>query len=84
MEEKNTTKPLILDIAEAEEETIDAVNSIIQKHNLPYTLFEPIITGIYRQVLDGKKNEIANASAQYRAQLQKETTKETAPSSGSE
>lgn len=58
-------KPLILEINEAEQETLSAVNEIMKKHNLPCSLYEPIISGIHRQLVDGKKNEIQMASAQY-------------------
>lgn len=70
--DKTIEKPLALEIAEAEEETIQAVNSIMRRHKLPYTLYEPIIAGVYRQLIDGKKNEIADASARYEASI-KET-----------
>lgn len=66
--EKTNKKPLILEIAEAEHETVAAVNEIMRKHNLPCSFFEPIVAGIYRQLVEGKKNEINTAAAQYEEQ----------------
>ncbi len=65
--EQKTAKPLILEIEEAEKEAVFAVNEIMARHKLPCAFFEPIIAGIHRQLVDGKKNEIANAAAQYEA-----------------
>ena len=66
--EQKIVKPLILEIDEAEKETIAAVNEIMARHNLPCAFFEPIIAGIHRQLIDGKKNEVATAATQYKAQ----------------
>lgn len=71
--EQKTVKPLILEIDEAEKETVSAVNEIMARHNLPCTLFEPIIAGIHRQLIDGKKNEVAAATSQYNAQIDADT-----------
>ena len=68
-------KPLVLEIDEAEKETIATVNDIMERHNLPCAFFEPIIAGIYRQLVDGKKKEVANAAAQYEAQVTAATAK---------
>ena len=66
--EQKTKKPLIVEIDEAEKEAIAAVNDIMKRHNLPCTFFEPIIAEIHRQLIEGKKSEIANAATQYEAQ----------------
>lgn len=71
--EQKTVKPLILEIDEAEKETVSAVNEIMARHNLPCALFEPIIAGIHRQLIDGKKNEVAAATSQYNAQIDADT-----------
>ena len=74
--EQEIKKPLVCEIDEAEKETIAAVNDIMERHNLPCAFFEPIIAGIHRQLVDGKKNEVANAAAQYEAQVAAATAKE--------
>ena len=52
---------LVQRMAEAEEDTVLALNAIMQKHGLPCFLFEPIVYKIYRQVVDGKAAELAEA-----------------------
>lgn len=51
-------KALAIALSEAEQEAVEAVNTIMQKHGLPCFLFEPIIYKIYRQVADGKAAEL--------------------------
>ncbi len=68
---KTITKPLVLEIEEAEKETVAAVNDIMARHDLPCFLFEPIIDKIHRQLSDGKKNEKNAASAQYEAEVER-------------
>lgn len=75
-EKQKATKPLVLEIDEAEKEAVQAVNGIMAKHKLPCSFFEPIIDKIHRQLIDGKNNEIAVASAQYEAQVAAESEKE--------
>jgi hypothetical protein len=54
-------KALVIALAEAEQETVDAVNSIMQKHGLPCYLMESIVYKIHRQLTDGKANELSAA-----------------------
>lgn len=56
-------KPLILRMEEAEQELVDAVNVIIQRHSLPCFLVEPMVDKIHRQVISGKAAELAEARA---------------------
>lgn len=56
-------KPLILRMDEAEQELVDAVNAIMQKHSLPCFLVEPMVDKIHRQVISGKAAELAGAKA---------------------
>lgn len=74
--EQKIAKPLVVEIDEAEKETVTAINEIMARHSLPCAFFEPIIAGIHRQLVEGKKSEIANAAAQYEAQIVAETKKE--------
>lgn len=54
-------KELIIRISEAEKELVESVNSILQKHQLPFFLFEPIISNVHRQITDGKVSELEAA-----------------------
>ena len=56
-------KPLILRMDEAEQELVDAVNAIMQKHSLPCFLVEPMVDKIHRQGSSGKAAELAKAKA---------------------
>ncbi len=69
--EQKISKPLILEIEEAEREATEALNDIMARHNLPFSFFEPIIDKIHFQMTEGKKKEIANASAQYEAEVER-------------
>ena len=62
--EKNTQKPLIVEIEEAKKEITEAVNNALQNHNLPCYLIEPIISMLAMQIKDGAKSELAMAKAQ--------------------
>lgn len=74
--EQEIQKPLVLEIDEAEKEVMSTVNDIMARHNLPCAFFEPIIAEIHRQLVNGKKNEIANAAAQYEAKVAAATARE--------
>lgn len=65
-------KPLILVIEEAKRETFVAINSIIRKHNLSCAFYEPIIAEIHRQLEDGKRTEIENATRAYKEEKENE------------
>lgn len=54
-------KELIIVLADAEMETVDAINAIMERNGLPCYLMEPIIDRIHRQLLDGKAKELAEA-----------------------
>lgn len=70
--ESKISKPLVLEIDEAEKEAVAAVNEIMRKHNLPCSFFEPIIAGIHRQLVEGKRNELITASENYKKQMSEE------------
>jgi hypothetical protein len=59
----NMEKELVIALAEAEQETTAAINSIMQKHGLPCYLFEPVVDKIHRQLIDGRASELAAARA---------------------
>ena len=54
-------KELIIVLADAEMETVAAVNEIMERNGLPCYLMEPIIERIHWQLLDGKAKELAEA-----------------------
>lgn len=54
-------RELVLRIADAENDVFNSMNSIMQVHNLPFFLFEPIIDKVHKQLIDGKMNEIEAA-----------------------
>lgn len=56
-------KELVITLAEAEQETVDAINGIMQKHGLPCYLFEPIVDKLHRQLIEGKSTELSQARA---------------------
>ena len=56
-------KELIIVLADAEMETVNAVNAIMERNGLPCYLMEPIIERIHRQLLDGKAKELAEAKS---------------------
>lgn len=66
-------KELVITLAEAEQELVEAVNGILQKHGLPCYLFEPILDKVHRQVTEAKANELLAARA--RAQAGEEAEK---------
>lgn len=66
-------KELVITLAEAEQELVEAVNGILQKHGLPCYLFEPILDKVHRQVAEAKANELLAARA--RAQAGEEAEK---------
>lgn len=59
------SKELVITMSEAEQETVAAMNTIMQKHGLPCFLFEPIVDKIHRQLIDGKTSELEAAKARY-------------------
>lgn len=54
-------KDLVIRLADAEQELVDAVNRILQKNALPFFLFEPIMDKTHRLIMDGKNAEMAAA-----------------------
>lgn len=54
-------RDLILRMEEAEQELVDAVNAIIQRHSLPCFLVEPMVDKIHRQLINGKAEELTAA-----------------------
>ena len=54
-------RDLILRMTEAEQDLVDAANAIMQKHNLPCFLVEPMVGRIHTQLQQGKQMELAQA-----------------------
>lgn len=68
-------KQLCITLEEAEQELVAAVNGVLQKHNLPHYLVEPIVDKIHRQLIDGKRLELEAARAEYATDDPKEEQK---------
>jgi hypothetical protein len=68
MEEKQNAqteqKPFLLEIEEAKLEIIQAINSAIQIHKLPYYIIEMILANAHSQIKEGAKNELEMIKAQ--------------------
>ena len=62
--EKNTQKPLIVEIEEAKQEITEAINEALKRHNLPCYFIDPILSLLVLQVKDGAKSELEMAKAQ--------------------
>lgn len=63
-------RPFCLEYADAENEIFAAINNAMAKHNVPMFLMESILAKAYREVRDGAKNEMQNASVAYQKQLE--------------
>lgn len=66
-------KALVITLTEAEQETVAAVNGIMQKYGLPCFLMEPIMDRVHRQLIDGKASELASAKAEYSKEKELDT-----------
>lgn len=54
-------RELVIELAEAEQETIAAINCIMQGHCLPCFLMETIVAKIHRKLIDEKAAELSAA-----------------------
>ena len=71
-------KELVMSLTEAEQEMFSAVNAIMQKNGLPCYLMEYVVDRIHRQLIDGKKDELAAAyeRANVNAKMAQDISKE--------
>lgn len=69
METKEPIRPLCLEFEDAKNEAFTAINNIIQKHRLPLSFMESILTEALYQVKDGARTELAAAERMYQQQL---------------
>lgn len=67
---EQVAKPLIMEIDEAKTETLNAVNNILKKHNLPCYLYENIIADVHQQISSLAKNELNTVRQDYVKQLE--------------
>lgn len=63
------TKPLCLELDEAEKELNAMVEQIAAKHGLPCYLLEPIVSDVLNKLQNGKRIEIENAKRSYEQML---------------
>lgn len=57
----NDTKELVIRMAEAEQETVAAINGIMAKHGLPGYIYEPILSKAHQKLIDLAGRELAEA-----------------------
>ena len=72
----NEEKELIIALADAEQETVTAINTIMQKNGLPCYLMEMILGKVYQQLKDAKASELAEAKARAQNTSGKESSYE--------
>lgn len=70
-------KPLELDIDEAEKEILEAINATMANHRLNCTAMAMIMAGVYRQILDGKKEELERARSRFYGKKEKKEVEES-------
>ena len=75
--EKTKSKPLILAMRETETELVNTVNRLMSENNLPCYFLEIIIDKIHRQLKDGAKTELAQASENYYRPITEDQKPET-------
>jgi hypothetical protein len=68
MKNTNEQRPFILEVEEAKGEMAQCINSIMQRHQLPFYFTEMILADIYNQVRAGAQRELATAQEQVLAQ----------------
>ena len=64
MEEQIKQKPFAVELNEAKNEIIQAVNNAMHVHNMPCTIIEMILSDIYNQIKEGARNELTIAKEQ--------------------
>lgn len=57
-------RPLIIEIEEAKAELVECVNSMMQKHKLPFYFIESILKEVYVQVQMGAQSELEKVKTQ--------------------
>lgn len=63
------TKPLCLELDEAEKELNATVEQIAAKHGLPCYLLEPLVADVLAKLQNGKRIELENAKRSYEQKL---------------
>ena len=58
MENQEAKRPFILDVEDARNELVDAINKISKKYNVPYYFLQPTLTTILAQVKNVAQNEL--------------------------
>ena len=64
------TRPLALEINDATNEITAAVEQIAARHGLPCYLMEPLVSVVLSRLENGRRTEVANAEASYKAKLE--------------
>lgn len=66
------TKPLCLEIDEAQKELDSAVEQISKIHGLPCYILVPLVESVLNRLQNGKRIEIENAKCSYEQKLAEE------------
>ena len=66
----NPSRPLILELRDSKQELIDAVNGVIQKHNLSCYFVRGMLEEILLSVKDIAEQELQSAETQYNKALE--------------
>lgn len=61
----NNKKPIILAIEDFKTELTQSINELLQKHQLPMYLIEPIFTNMAKEVSTQAQIELLNTRKQY-------------------
>jgi hypothetical protein len=64
-------RELVVVLAEAEQQTVAAINCIMQENGLPCFLMETIVAKIHRQLIDEKAAELSAAKSRENRKEQK-------------
>ena len=68
--------PLIVRMDEAKKSIVDFINDIMQQHQLPCYLLEPMISEIYTGIKEGANNELELARKQMENDNKQKTAKQ--------
>lgn len=64
------TRPIALEINDAMNEITAAVEQIAARHGLPCYIMELLVSDVLNRLQNGKRTEVANAEASYKAKLE--------------
>lgn len=69
IQETQPIRPLCLRIKDAKAEIFSSISNIAQKHTIPYSILDLIISDALYQIHAGMKNEVEQAEITYNRQV---------------